>query len=86
MKIMNEVYEMMHRLEEQRDELRLKMHLAEMDCRDEWQDVQTRFERLKASVHEASEEVKDRTEDTWKGLKVLGDEVADAFRCLRKDL
>ena len=86
MTMMNDVYELMHRLEEQRDELRLKMHLAEMDCRDEWQELESRFEQLKCSVQEASEEVKTRTEETWQGLKILGEEIRDAFDYLRKDL
>lgn len=86
MTIMNDINVMMQRLEAQRDELRLKMHLAEMDCRDEWKTLESRFEDLQTKVKETSTDVGELTNDTWQGLKVLGEEIAEAFRCLRKDL
>ncbi len=86
MTIINEVKELMQRLEVERDALRLKLHLAGMDCRDEWQTVQSRYEHLKSRVNEASSEVQELTDDTWQGLRTLGEEVAEAFRCLRKEL
>ncbi|MCR9293397.1 MAG: hypothetical protein NXI32_11805 [bacterium] len=71
-------------LKQERDELRLKMHLAEMDARDE-------YDRLSGKVDQLSDQfepVKNALDETGKGiyaaLGLLADELKVGFDRVRK--
>lgn len=73
-----DLFEEMERL---RDEIRLKLHLATMDARDEWEKLEARWEefRRKADLDETVEEVGDAAED-------LLDELRRGYERIRKAL
>ncbi len=71
-------------LKQERDELRLKMHLAEMDARDE-------YDRLSGKVDQLSDQfepVRNALDETGKGvysaLGLLADELKVGFERVRK--
>ena len=62
------------------DEVELKIHLASMDARDRWQEIEPRVQKLeqqmKEAGHRASRAVMTELEALWQTLQGLRDDVA----------
>jgi chromosome segregation ATPase len=58
-----------------RDEIRVRIHLAGMELKDSWKDVESRIEELERQRPEATQKVRD-----------VAAELRDAFRSLRDKL
>ena len=61
------------------DELELRIHLAEMDARDRWHELEPRLEKLEHQIAHSGEQVEDAV------VRELH-EVRDALRALRDDI
>lgn len=58
-----------------RDEIRVRIHLAGMELKDTWKDIESRFEELENQKPEVTQKVRDAAA-----------ELRDAFRSLRDKL
>lgn len=65
-------------LERYRDEINLKMHLASMEMKDEWQDLERKWDRFSAQAG-----VGDSTEGIGGALDQLGGELKKAYKRFR---
>ena len=85
---MAEMREELKKLEDsllqQRDELRVKLHLAKADARDEWEalegkwaEAQTKFAQVRQSAGESMEEIE-------AAARLLGDEVLKGYERIRR--
>jgi len=68
-------------LERMRDELRLKMHLASMDAKEEWNDLEQKWQSFSDRA-----EMNKSAEGLGAALGDLGDELKAAYQRLRKAL
>lgn len=75
--------DLMERLKQQRDELRLKMHLARADARDEWDELETKWERLKERMRAASGEASDAKGDIGAAARELAAEIKKGYERIR---
>lgn len=50
-------------LKRYRDELKLKVHLAKADARDEWNELEKRWERFEEQAEERFDELEDTAEE-----------------------
>jgi transcription elongation GreA/GreB family factor len=66
-------------LEQERDELRLKVHLASRDARDEFAALEARLDSLRDRLSDASEDARETASE-------VGDVVGDTARKLADDL
>jgi hypothetical protein len=66
-------------LEQMRDEIRVKLHLAGMDAKDSWRDLEPKLDKLEADVATGGENIADATLAFAQDLK-------QAFRKLRDRL
>ncbi len=66
--------DMKEELEQLRDEIKLKMHLASMDAKEEWGDLEKKWDdfNARAGLAQSGEEIGD-------ALDLLGDELKRAF-------
>ena len=73
--------DLMKELETLRDEIRLKLHLASMDARDEWDKLETRWQefRGKAELDETAEEVGEAAGELFDELKKGYDRIRKAL-------
>jgi hypothetical protein len=72
------------KLEQVRDELRLRIHLARADARDEFDRQEVKLQRFRSrlgALRGVTEEVR---EDVWEGLHNIGLEIADGFDRIRR--
>jgi hypothetical protein len=73
-------------LEQQRDELRVKIHLAGMEVRDSWEHLEEQWEQLVARKDQLKRELEPTMEDgrvTWLMLK---EEIVEGYQIIRDRL
>lgn len=76
----------MQKLETERDELRVKLNLAKMEAKDEWEDLEKKMEALRGRMKVVGEEAREASSDVGAAFDVLADEVKEGFSRLRKML
>ncbi len=74
------------RLEQERDELKLKIGLARLEGREEWAELESKLDRLRGRMKVVQEEAGESSGDVGAALEVLGDEIRAAFDRIRKVL
>lgn len=78
---MPDVADMKRDLKRLRDELELKMHLASMEAREEWQELEGKWERFSSRAR-----LEDSTEGVGDALELLGEEIKRGYKRLRAAL
>lgn len=73
-------------LKQQRDELRLKIHLGGEELREELDKLDDKLSQLNHRFEPVKEAVGETAEDVWESLKLVGGELKDGFNRIRKAL
>ncbi len=74
------------KLKEQRDELRVQIHLATMEAKDEWDELEKKWQHLEPKLAEAKDGVVETTRTVGAGLEVVAEELGAAYRRIRERL
>jgi len=78
--------ELMMRLEQERDELQLKMHLAKAEARDELARLDAKMSQLRERASRVDDEAKDAFGDIGDAARNLVNEIKEGFERVRKQL
>jgi chromosome segregation ATPase len=78
-----ELEEMIGALRRQRDELRLQIHLAKAEAREEWEAVEKRWETVEARMPQLKKAATDSAKEVAAGLELVADEIGNAYKRLR---
>ena len=82
--------QMLTDLEREREELRVRVHLAKADARDEWDKAERKLaelrEKLRQRAGSAKGEAKDSMQDIGEAGKQLVQEIKQGFERVRKTL
>lgn len=70
-------------LRQSRDEIQLKIHLASLDIKEEWNDAQIKLENLELKMEQLSNEAKDAGEELLGTIKSIGAEIDAAFKRIK---
>ena len=73
-------------LKQQRDELKLQLHLAKQDVRDEWDDMEEYWERFRHRVDKILHDTSDATDETYRTAHTIGEDLKSGYRRLRERL
>jgi len=73
-------------LERERDELRLKLHLAKAEGRDELAKLEERLESFRARAVRAGKEADAASDDIGVAARKLADEIKEGFQRVRRML
>ncbi len=73
-------------LERARDEIELKIHLAAADARDEWEDLEKQWRRLRGRLDTIGRVAENTAGDVGDALEQLGRELKKGYERLRKAL
>lgn len=84
--IEHRVREAVGRLRTERDELRVRMHLAAAEVREEWDELEEKLEHLESRLEGARREASSSAKDVLAALDLLGDEIAGAYERIRHRL
>ncbi len=83
----NQLYdidEIIKALKQQGDEIKLQLHLAKAEARDEWPILEKKLEALKSKAETIRHEAGGASEDIIAATKLVADEVKHGFERLRK--
>ena len=72
------------RLKQQRDELRVKLHLGKADAKDEWARLERQWEELKPKLEAARQEAGKTAESVGSALSVAVEELKKGYERMRK--
>ena len=73
-------------LKRQRDELKLQLHLAKADAKDQWAKLETKYEELKAKADKLGKEAGKSAETIGATLECAADEIKKEYERLRKQV
>ena len=73
-------------LKQERDELNVKMHLAGMEVRDEWNDVEKKWEHLQSKGHQLGKATGESAHEIGEVFTKLGDELKETYKRLKRAL
>ena len=78
--------ESLERLEQERDELRVRLHQGKAEAKQEWDKLDARIAELRERFDKAGDEAGDVMQDVGEAAKLLGDEIRTGFERLRRML
>jgi len=81
-----DVNEILDELRTTRDELRLKMHLAGAEARDEWEVLEQKWEHLRVRAGHVGEATGEAAEDVGDALEAVGAELRKGYKRIREAL
>jgi NifB/MoaA-like Fe-S oxidoreductase len=68
------------KLKQQRDELNVRMHLAGMEVKEEWEHSEQQWNQFRERLTEIRDETKDVTEEFAAATIVIGEELGNAYK------
>lgn len=74
----------LERLEEERDELKMKAGLAKLEAREEWEELEDKIQALRGRLKVLGSEAKDASGDVGAAFDILADEVKEGLARLKK--
>lgn len=86
MTIQNEFENLTENLKQQRDELNLKMHLATMEAKEEWENAENKWGELKIKIDDIADETKETGEEFINAAKTIAEEIAAAHKRIKDRL
>jgi F0F1-type ATP synthase membrane subunit b/b' len=85
-KLRADAEQLLAKVREERDELKLKLHLARAEARDEWQKLEPRWEHLQSQVRDIASATGDASKDVGAALGLLADELRHGYARIRKSM
>ncbi|MCB1019106.1 MAG: hypothetical protein KDC27_04225 [Acidobacteria bacterium] len=73
--------ELKSELEQQRDELRVKLHLGSMELKQQWEDLESKWESFSAKAR-----LEETSQDVSEALSLLGDEIKSGYEKIKAAL
>ncbi|GAA4084671.1 hypothetical protein [Zhongshania borealis] len=80
------VNDMIEKLREQRDDINVKIHLANMEVRDEWQELEQKWGQLVDKTKRLNKEVEPAVESVHAAISLLGEEIKEGYRKVKRAL
>lgn len=86
MSTFDELQALMDSLQEARGRLQVQVNLAGKELRDEWDEVEGKWERLRSQMKAIKDEVGDIGEDAVAAASFLGQEIKEGYARLKQRL
>jgi intergrase/recombinase len=86
MDILNEIDKLNDALKQQRDEIKVQLHLASLEAKEEWDKAEKNFDQFIDKVGIISDETKETGEDILHTTKVIGDELKTTYQRIKQRL
>lgn len=80
------IEQILDRLRTERDELRIKAHLAKAEAKEEWDKLEHKWSDLESKAAAASKEAREVSGDVRSAFDMLADEIGEAYRRIRRRL
>ncbi len=82
----NSLKHIVDKLKTERDELKVRMHLAKEDLQDEWTTLEGKWDKLEHKLGAAKREAADSSGDVGLAAKALAGEIKQAYQRIKRSL
>lgn len=73
-------------LRRERDEIKLKIHLGNVEVRDQWEEVEKKWEHFQARADVVGKISKDSAKEVGEASKMVGEEIKNTYKKIRDSL
>ena len=73
-------------LKTDRDNLKVKLHLLNMDAKEEWNELENKYENFKAKASIVAEATEDSTGEVVEALKLVGEELHEGYKRIKRSM
>jgi hypothetical protein len=80
------IEDLLFTLKQQRDELRVQMHLASKDAKDELDGLEKKYDKLSSDYDGVKDAVADSAGDVLTSLELVAEELVDGFKRIAKQV
>lgn len=84
MQAREELQKLIDALATQRDELIVKAHLAKLEAQDEWRELESKLDELRAKAKQAAEVAGEAAEDVRAAARLLAEEIGRGYERLKR--
>ncbi len=74
------------KLRQERDELKVKMHLGTMEAKEEWDELEKKWQRFESKAADAKDQVVETSREVGEGAQLIVKELREAYRRIRDGL
>jgi hypothetical protein len=86
MAIKEDFENLLNKLNTEREEINLKLHLASLEARDEFEQAEKQWQQVKNKAAEIADESKETSEDFIAKAKIVGEELKETYQRITKRL
>jgi hypothetical protein len=86
MSIKEDFEKLLEKLQTERDEVNLKLHLASMEARQEFEEAEKEWNRLKIKASEIADDSMETSEEFIANAKIVGEELKETYHRIAKRL
>lgn len=86
MGLQEEFDKLVEKIKSERDEIRLKIHLASMDAKKEFEDAEEVWSQVKTIASDIADEAVETSEEFIAKSKIVGDELKETYRRISERL
>ena len=73
-------------LKTERDDLKVQLHLLNMDAKEEWNELENKYENFKAKASIVAEATEDSTGEIVEALKLVGEELHEGYKRIKRSM
>jgi hypothetical protein len=77
---------LLEKLKSERDQIMLKLHLASMEAKEEFEEAEKHWDTLKNKAAEIADDSKETSEELIAKAKIVGEELKEAYDRISKRL
>jgi hypothetical protein len=74
------IEKMVQHLRQERDELKVKLHLGKLDASDEWHELERKWGKLESKAKELGDATAESSKEVAAAAKLLGEEIGAGFK------
>lgn len=86
MDLQKEFETLVENLKTERDEIKLKLHLASMDVKEEFENVEQKWDEVTKKAAEIADDSKETSEEFIGKVKIVGEELKETYQRISKRL
>ncbi|MGB3211045.1 MAG: hypothetical protein WBB19_10105 [Desulforhopalus sp.] len=86
MEFKTEIDNLMSKVKTERDALKLKMHLASMDAKDEFEEAEKKWRQLKEKASDITDDVATTSDELMTNAKIIGEELRETYNRIKTRL
>ena len=83
---MSDIDDLWKKLKTERDEMRVQAHLARAEFRDEWEELEQKWQKAEKAFDRLQDQAVETTAEMQRSAKVVMEEIAGAYDRIRQRL